>query len=141
MAGSHHALNFLTMPRRLFVRVAHGCYQFNPALAVRRRSSFGESWVLILDALNLRFVAECAQPYLWPRIDALFAMAGQPPIETPVGRARSANAMAAGRAQVDAPVFRKIGAISRDSEIPESLAVERDPPPEFPVSPPPATAT
>ena len=38
--------------RRLFVRVAHGWYQFNPALSVRRRNASGEAWLPICDALN-----------------------------------------------------------------------------------------
>jgi hypothetical protein len=61
--------------RRLFVRVAHGWYQFNPALSVRRRNASGEAWLPICDALNLRFVAECADPQHWAHIDALLGLA------------------------------------------------------------------
>ena len=41
--------------RMLFKRVAHGHYQFNPALSVRRKVKGEESWVPVFEALNLRW--------------------------------------------------------------------------------------
>jgi hypothetical protein len=64
-------------------------------LSVRRRDAAGEAWLPVLDALNLRFVAECAEPQHWERINALLAMAEQAPIATPVGGERAAREMAA----------------------------------------------
>ena len=88
--------------RRLFVRVGHGWYQFNPALAVRRRDASGETWVPICDALNLRFVAECANPQQWPRIEALLATAGLPQPSAPIGGERIMQQMREERAEYEA---------------------------------------
>ena len=70
--------------RRLFMRVAHGRYQFNPTLAIRRRDGSSESWVPILEALNLRFVAEGAHPEQLEGINALFDQAQLPPVPTSI---------------------------------------------------------
>jgi hypothetical protein len=113
--------------RRLFVRVAHGWYQFNPALAVRRRSPAGESWVPIWDALNLRFVAECADPHLWPRIDALLAMAGMPPMAAPIGGARTARKIAAERER-DEALRREMEAMRQAAALAKAQAAVEAPP-------------
>lgn len=42
--------------RRLFKRIAHGWYQINPQLAIRRREASGESWQPVPEALNLALV-------------------------------------------------------------------------------------
>jgi hypothetical protein len=102
-----------TYNRRLFVRIAHGWYQFNPELAVRRRSTSGEAWVPILDALNLRLAAELADPGLWPRIDALYAIAGAPPMATPIAGERAARQMAEERARREA-AWREMEAQRRE---------------------------
>lgn len=88
--------------RRLFVRLMHGWYQFNPALAVRRRDAAGDSWQPVLDALNLRLVAQCAVPAHWHRIDAMLSMAGQAPMETPIAGEADARRMAVERDQREA---------------------------------------
>ncbi|MEY5097392.1 MAG: hypothetical protein RJA36_111 [Pseudomonadota bacterium] len=44
--------------RMLFQRVAHGHYQFNPALSVRRKIKGEESWVPVFEALNLRWLGQ-----------------------------------------------------------------------------------
>lgn len=44
--------------RMLFKRVAHGHYQFNPALSVRRKVKGEESWVPVFEALNLRWLGQ-----------------------------------------------------------------------------------
>jgi UvrD/REP helicase N-terminal domain len=44
--------------RMLFKRVAHGYYQLNPALSVRRRIKGEESWVPVFEALNLRWLGQ-----------------------------------------------------------------------------------
>ncbi|MCC6532578.1 MAG: ankyrin repeat domain-containing protein [Burkholderiales bacterium] len=71
--------------RRLFLRIGHGSYQFNPALAVRRRDAAGETWVPVFEALNLRFVLEGANRRLWLRIEELLEMAGLPAPAAPIG--------------------------------------------------------
>jgi hypothetical protein len=71
--------------RRLFLRVAQGWYQLDPALAIRRREGERESWVPVLDALNLRLVAEGSEVWQHERIDSLLALTGQPPMVTPIG--------------------------------------------------------
>jgi hypothetical protein len=71
--------------RRLFLRVAQGWYQLDPALAIRRREGERESWVPVLDALNLRLVAEGSDIWQQERIDSLLALTGQPPMATPIG--------------------------------------------------------
>ena len=123
--------------RRLFVRVGHGWYQFNPALAVRRRSPSGESWVPIFDALNLRFVAECADPYLWPRVDALFAMAGMPPMAVPIGGARAAQKIAAERERHEA-LRREMETMRQEAALAKVQTTVEAPP--APSSPAPAPA-
>ena len=85
--------------RRLFVRLAHGWYQFNPELAVRRRDAAGDSWLPITDALNLRFVGECAHPYHWEHINALLAMAQQAPMPIPIAGDAHAKEMAEAEAK------------------------------------------
>lgn len=85
--------------RRLFMRLAHGWYQFNPGLSVRRRDAGGESWQPILDALNLRLVAETAAPAHWDAINALLDLARQAPVATPVAGEGYARKLAAERAQ------------------------------------------
>ena len=44
--------------RMLFKRVAHGNYQLNPALSVRRKVRGEESWVPVFEALNLRLLGQ-----------------------------------------------------------------------------------
>jgi hypothetical protein len=88
--------------RRLFSRVGYGCYQFNPALFVRRRGASGESWLPIWEALNLRFVMEAADPLHWSEANELLAMAGLPAAPVPIGGAGVARRMAAERAQMEA---------------------------------------
>lgn len=71
--------------RRLFKRMAQGWYQFNPELSIRRKTSEGESWLPIYEALNLNLVKEFAQPRLWGCLDDMLSMAGLSPPGTPVG--------------------------------------------------------
>jgi hypothetical protein len=74
--------------RRLFLRVAQGWYQFNPALSVRRATTDGEGWVSVFAALNLPLVKELAQPPHWEEVDRLLDQAGLPPTGTPVAGER-----------------------------------------------------
>jgi len=111
-----------TYNRRLFVRVAHGWYQFNPALSVRRRNASGEAWLPICDALNVRFVAECADPQHWAHIDTLLGLAGQLPMVTPIGGERIARQLAAEHKQREA-VRREMEALRRQVEDTEHVPV------------------
>lgn len=124
--------------RRLFVRVGHGWYQFNPALAVRRRLPSGESWVPICDALNLRFVAECADPHLWPRIDALLAMAGMPPMAVPIGGSRAAQKIAAERERHEV-LRREMEAMRQQAALAEAQTAGEAPPAPSSLAPEPAS--
>ncbi len=74
--------------RRLFKRIGHGRYQINPALSVRRRSGDAESWVPVLEALNLSLVHECAHPSQWRMSRSLWEAAGRPALATPVAGRR-----------------------------------------------------
>ena len=62
--------------RRLFKRHSQGSYQFNPRLAVRRKTADGERWLPVFAALNLPLIKECASHYRWGFIDNLLQSAG-----------------------------------------------------------------
>ncbi|MBJ7312775.1 UvrD-helicase domain-containing protein [Rugamonas sp. CCM 8940] len=64
--------------RRLFKRLATGCYQFNPDLAIRRRGAQGDEWVPVFSALNLPLIKELAAPGYDRHIDALLMFAKLP---------------------------------------------------------------
>ncbi|MGH8551001.1 MAG: ankyrin repeat domain-containing protein [Methylococcales bacterium] len=66
--------------RRLFKRIETGWYQFNLALALRRKIAGSEEWIPIFQALNLKFIKELSYPGYWETIDGLLAIAG---IEAP----------------------------------------------------------
>jgi hypothetical protein len=90
--------------RKLFKRIAHGYYQLNPQLRVRRAPDdaqgevqddlpsaaqlSAQGWTSVLAALNLPLARETALPRHWPVIDALLAEAGvpvqAPPLATPL---------------------------------------------------------
>jgi hypothetical protein len=101
--------------RRLFVRLAQGWYQFNPALAVRRRDASGESWLSIFDALNLRFAAESADPNHWDHINALLVLAQQAPMAIPIGGERFAREMVAAQERREADL-RELEELQRKRE-------------------------
>jgi hypothetical protein len=77
--------------RRLFVRLGHGWYQFNPGLSVRRGTGESASWVPLLDALNLSLVVESAAPNHWAHAAALCARIGRPPAPVPIAAERYAR--------------------------------------------------
>jgi hypothetical protein len=77
--------------RALFKRVAHGWYQFNPALEVRCRSGVSEeSWRPAFAALNLPLIGELATRYSRRSLNAYLAAAGMPPLPLPVMLEREA---------------------------------------------------
>ena len=122
--------------RRLFLRIGHGSYQFNPALSVRRHDASGETWVPIFEALNLRFILEGATPRHWLRIEALLDMAGLPQPSTPIGGERIMQQMREERAQYEA--WLQAPETEEDHE-PDAAelpsAAETPPPPEPPPAP------
>ncbi len=122
--------------RRLFTRLAHGWYQFNPALAVRRRDGSGETWIPVFDALNLRFVLEGASPRQWPRIEMLLGMAGLPQPSAPIGGERIMQQMREEREQIEAtlPAQEAEEAAEPDAAEPPSPA-EPSPASEPPAAP------
>ncbi|MEN8259564.1 MAG: ankyrin repeat domain-containing protein, partial [Pseudomonadota bacterium] len=81
--------------RRLFKRMATGWYQFNPALAVRRKSAEGENWLPVFKALNLPLVKEFCEPMHWRPIDQLLTMAGIEPPGVPIAGEQMARRQAA----------------------------------------------
>ncbi|HEY1890932.1 MAG TPA: UvrD-helicase domain-containing protein [Steroidobacteraceae bacterium] len=71
--------------RALFKRMAHGWYQFNPALQVRCRSSTGEeSWQPIFTVLNLPLIGEFSPRYSREYLSLYFASAGMAPFRVPI---------------------------------------------------------
>jgi hypothetical protein len=97
--------------RRLFKRIAHGWYQINPQLAIRRRRGRGESWQPVLEALNLPLVHEFAHPHQWGISRALWRLAGGADLPIPVAaaawEARAHAAREAERAAVEAAAARQ----------------------------------
>lgn len=70
--------------RRLFKRIGHGWYQFNPTLAIRRRERDAETWQPVYAALNLPLVRELAEPRHWPLAEELWSAAGGAPLPPPI---------------------------------------------------------
>jgi len=107
--------------RRLFSRIGHGWYQFSPNLSVRYSDSGDERWVPIWEALNLRFVAEFAEPVYWEQVNDLLAMAEMPPIEIPITGERAAKEIAERKERIDA-LQREIEAERFAREHPRNVA-------------------
>jgi hypothetical protein len=77
--------------RALFKRMAHGWYQFNPALQVRCRSSAGEeSWQRIFAALNLPLIGEFSPRYSREHLRLYLTSAGMAPCQVPIMAEREA---------------------------------------------------
>lgn len=77
--------------RALFKRVAHGWYQFNPALEVRCRSASGdECWRPIFAALNLPLIGEFSTQYSRSALNGYLISAGLPCCSVPVMAEREA---------------------------------------------------
>ncbi len=74
--------------RALFWRVAQGWYQFNPALAVRRRVAEEEIWQPLYQALNLPLIHEFTPDFHWDRARDFLARANLPPPSVPVAAER-----------------------------------------------------
>jgi Ankyrin repeat len=77
--------------RALFKRMAHGWYQFNPALEVRCRSAGGEeTWEPIFAALNLPLIAEFSNSYCRGTLNEYLMSAAMPTCSIPVMAEREA---------------------------------------------------
>ena len=97
-----------TYNRRLFKRIAHGWYQINPQLAIRRRHACSESWQPVLEALNLPLVHELAHPDQWGISRGLWQSAGHADLPVPVAAAAwDARAREAEQAAIEAAVARR----------------------------------
>jgi hypothetical protein len=71
--------------RALFKRVAHGWYQFNPALEVRCRSAGGEeSWRPIAAALNVPLIGEFTPLHSRDVLDEYLVLGGLPACGVPI---------------------------------------------------------
>jgi hypothetical protein len=92
--------------RKLFVRLARGLYQINPALKQRRTADGQSGWAPVLAALNLPLARATALPRYWPQIDALLAAAGGLPA-----------APAPGAAYYDGRRDRKAGHLELDNPL------------------------
>ncbi len=88
--------------RFLFVRLTQGWYQFNPRLSVRGSGISGDGWRPVVDALNLRLVAETANPNHWSTINQIFADVGQAPMDVPLGGEAAARELEEWRRRIDA---------------------------------------
>ncbi len=140
--------------RRLFLRLDQGWYQINPALSVRCREGEGERWVPVLEALNLRLVAEGSDPWHRERIDALFAAARLPPAPEPMGGTSAArelkemrdSALARRRVVDEAKRDRERQKQGRadprvaDAAVPRAASVSRDDRDRWTPAPEPASA-
>jgi hypothetical protein len=97
--------------RKLFRRIAHGWYQINPQLSIRRRKGQVESWQPVLEALNLPLVHELAHPDQWGISRALWRSAGGSDLPLPVAAtawdARERAAIAAEEAAIAAVEARR----------------------------------
>ena len=83
--------------RRLFRRYAHGWYQFNPQLSIRRQTGQAEQWVPVYQSLNLRFIKEFAFPHVWPLLDQTMQRAGLPAAGIPAFAERAVAQDPSGR--------------------------------------------
>lgn len=80
-----------TCNRALFRRVAHGWYQFNPALELRCRSGAGEeTWRPVFAALNLPLIGEFSTPYSRSYLNEYLTSAGMPACRVPIMAEREA---------------------------------------------------
>jgi hypothetical protein len=71
--------------RALFKRVAHGWYQFNPALEVRFHSDAGdESWRPVFAALNLPLISEFSTQYSRGSVNEYLTAAGMAACPVPI---------------------------------------------------------
>jgi hypothetical protein len=97
--------------RKLFKRIAHGWYQINPRLAIRRRTQGVESWHPVLEALNLRLVHELSHPDQWGISRALWRSQANIELPTPVAAeawaARERAVLEAERAEIAAIEARR----------------------------------
>jgi hypothetical protein len=74
--------------RRLFKRHSQGSYQFNPRLAVRRKTADGEGWLPVFAALNVPLIKECGHHHRWSFIDNLLQSAGMEKTAVPAAGER-----------------------------------------------------
>jgi hypothetical protein len=71
--------------RALFKRVAHGWYQFNPALEVRCRLGGAEEyWRPVFAVLNLPLIGEFSTPYSRSYLGEYLMSAGMPTCPVPI---------------------------------------------------------
>ena len=98
--------------RRLFKRLSTGLYQFNPALALRRRGDEDGGWLPVFAVLNLPLVKESADPRYARHIDTLLGLAEMAPAAEAVayehsGAKRRAEGAVAHTASVPASSAKK----------------------------------
>ena len=119
--------------RQLFKRIAHGWYQINPQLAIRRHHVHGESWQPVLEALNLPLVHELAHPDQWRISRGLRRSAGGGELPIPVAAqawdARERAALEAEQAAIEAAAARRRAAEEERQHLDEA---RRNAPPQPP---------
>jgi hypothetical protein len=97
--------------RKLFKRIAHGWYQINPQLAIRRRAHGVEAWHPVFEALNLPLVHEFSHPDQWSISRALWRVHANVELPTPVAAegwaARERAIVEAERAEIAAIEARR----------------------------------
>ena len=77
-------------------------------------------------------------PYLWPRVDALFAMAGMPPMAVPIGGARAVQKITTERERHEA-LRHEMETVRQEAALAKVQTTVEAPP--APASPPPAPAS
>jgi hypothetical protein len=121
--------------RKLFKRIAHGWYQINPRLAIRRRTQGVESWHPVLEALNLPLVHEFAHPDQWGISRALWRSQADIELPTPVAAepwaARERAVLEAERAEAAAIEARRRAAEEVRRRHAEARAKEEAQPPRW----------
>ena len=87
--------------RRLFKRIGHGWYQFNPALSIRRRERDAQTWQPVYAALNLPLVGELAHPDNMRLANQLWKESGGDPLPPAIAGEERAPVSVAGAIDFD----------------------------------------
>jgi hypothetical protein len=121
--------------RKLFRRIGHGWYQLNPQLKIRRRVAGVETWLPVLEALNLPLVHEFAHPDQWPISKSLWHAATNAELPVPIAAegwdARERAAAEAEAAEIAAEEARRIAAAEERRRLAGSAAKRAAQPPRW----------
>jgi hypothetical protein len=121
--------------RKLFRRIGHGWYQINPQLKVRRRVAGVDTWVPVLEALNLPLVHEFAHPDQWDISRGLWRAATDAELPIPIAAegwaARERAAEEAEAAEIAAIEARRLAAAEEQRRRAEAAVMRAAQPPQW----------